>query len=204
MNETLTRALLALARARCSAHEWRVAVALIILQVQARAKLNFDDSDPSEASKIAKITALDVDIVYQTMKELKAHQSDLARQKAFDKLWHALQDAQHPALPAACIHSPTDISTPLRFPVRGGEWFVLREQEYANLCSAYPRLDIDAELHKAHAWLTCNAPRRKTARGMLRFLNGWLSKVHETQVKRDMAHSTNSKLSRAKAAIYGE
>lgn len=40
---------------------------------------------------------------------------------------------------------------------------------------AYPQVDVTAELRKAAAWVTSN--RRKTAKGMPRFINGWLSRT---------------------------
>lgn len=40
----------------------------------------------------------------------------------------------------------------------------------------YPHVAIVAELRKAQRWLLDNADRRKTARGMPRFINGWLAR----------------------------
>jgi hypothetical protein len=40
---------------------------------------------------------------------------------------------------------------------------------------AYPQVDVAAELRKAAAWVTSN--RRKTAKGMPRFVNGWLART---------------------------
>lgn len=50
----------------------------------------------------------------------------------------------------------------------------------AKLKDAYPALDRKAEYMKALAWLEANPARRKTARGMARFLNGWLERAQNS------------------------
>ncbi len=62
--------------------------------------------------------------------------------------------------------------------------FVLKTCEHWQLPQAkldqyrrtYPGKDIGAELRKAGQWLIDNPKRRKTKRGMPKFLNGWLSR----------------------------
>jgi hypothetical protein len=44
---------------------------------------------------------------------------------------------------------------------------------------AYPGVDIIAEFPKIRAWLLSNPTRRKTQRGMARFINNWLSKAQD-------------------------
>lgn len=44
---------------------------------------------------------------------------------------------------------------------------------------AYPSLEIIAECKKANAWLQADPSRRKTAKGMKRFLLGWLSRTQD-------------------------
>lgn len=41
----------------------------------------------------------------------------------------------------------------------------------------YRHLDVEAECRKAWAWLDANPSRLKTARGMKRFLVGWLNRA---------------------------
>lgn len=43
--------------------------------------------------------------------------------------------------------------------------------------SDFPKLDVLAECRKARAWIKANPERRKTARGMSRFLVNWLSRA---------------------------
>ena len=44
---------------------------------------------------------------------------------------------------------------------------------------AYPAVDIKQELHKMAAWLESNPQRKKTGRGIDRFINTWLSKEQD-------------------------
>lgn len=58
---------------------------------------------------------------------------------------------------------------------RGDAW-PLPKRLYEDLARLYPAVDIDATLRAAAAWLVTNKERRKTAGGMPRFINTWLSK----------------------------
>ena len=46
-----------------------------------------------------------------------------------------------------------------------------------DLIIIYGEKTVEQELWKAHAWLEADPQRRKTSRGMGRFLNGWLSRA---------------------------
>lgn len=61
-----------------------------------------------------------------------------------------------------------------------------------DLIIIYGEKTVEQELWKAHAWLEADTHRRKTPRGMGRFLNGWLSRASsmvrtpiKTLLKRD-------------------
>jgi hypothetical protein len=61
-----------------------------------------------------------------------------------------------------------------------------------DLVIIYGEKTVEQELLKAHAWLEADIHRRKTPRGMGRFLNGWLSRASsmvrtpiKTLLKRD-------------------
>jgi len=64
------------------------------------------------------------------------------------------------------------------FPVVGGKEKVwtLPQALLDEYVAAYPALDIPQHLRAARAWLVTNTSRRKTARGMAKFLNGWLER----------------------------
>lgn len=81
-----------------------------------------------------------------------------------------------------------DASTPVaRFPCVGREttWPLLdsQVQEWAEL---YPNLDVLDECRKALAWIQANQGHRKTAKGMPRFLVGWLNRSVERGGRRQV------------------
>lgn len=47
----------------------------------------------------------------------------------------------------------------------------------AELRSAYPKVSLRDELAKARAWCVANPGKRKTARGVGKFLNGWMDRA---------------------------
>ena len=51
----------------------------------------------------------------------------------------------------------------------------------------YPNVDILQELKKMKGWCNANPTKRKTKRGILRFINGWLSR------EQDRPHFNNPK-----------
>jgi hypothetical protein len=78
-------------------------------------------------------------------------------------------DAQKPLLEPIAL---------LTFPCDGQRksWGLSRDQ-IANWSSLYPKLDVLAECRKALAWVESDPSRRKTHRGMTRFLVDWLNRA---------------------------
>ena len=68
----------------------------------------------------------------------------------------------------------------LDFPCVGAvKIWSLKQDDITTWTADYPGLDVLGEARKAHAWLCANPSRRKTPRGMPRFLVGWLSRVSD-------------------------
>ncbi len=62
----------------------------------------------------------------------------------------------------------------------GTKWNPTSEQ-YEQYCDIYGEEKVIAEFKKMEAWLLSNPDKRKTKRGMARFVNGWLSRAGEKQ-----------------------
>ena len=73
----------------------------------------------------------------------------------------------------------TDSPILLEFPTVGkdGTIWCLRRAQAEEWEAAYPNLDVLAECRKALAWLNANPGRRKTVRGMPKFLVLWFSRA---------------------------
>jgi hypothetical protein len=84
-------------------------------------------------------------------------------------------DSSEPGVPAT---EQADARFP-NFPCvgNGSKFWAIDKEMSAELSLAYPGVQVDAEARKAHAWIITNPQRRKTAKGMPRFLNSWLSRA---------------------------
>lgn len=49
------------------------------------------------------------------------------------------------------------------------------------MTTAYPGIDVDAQMRIAVAWCLANKSKRKTPRGMPKFLNGWMERAQNRQ-----------------------
>ncbi len=61
-------------------------------------------------------------------------------------------------------------------PLRDGTEFEVPMDQYAKWVQAYPGVDVRQEFRKMRAWSDANEQRRKTRRGVKRFIVGWLAK----------------------------
>lgn len=71
--------------------------------------------------------------------------------------------------------SPVIISLTLS----GGYEYPVTENVATEYQSLYPGVDVKSELRKMCAWLISNPDRRKTKKGIKRFINSWLSRQQE-------------------------
>lgn len=53
------------------------------------------------------------------------------------------------------------------------------EDQVENWTELFPAVNVMQELRKMKSWLDCNVSKRKTKRGILRFVNSWLSKEQD-------------------------
>lgn len=87
--------------------------------------------------------------------------------------------SQHPPLstppPPAAPPSPAALTFPTVG--QGGARWDLREAKVTEWQALYPGLDILGESRRALAWIEASPERRKTSRGMERFLVAWLNRA---------------------------
>ena len=57
--------------------------------------------------------------------------------------------------------------------------YPIRQAQVDEWSGIYPAVDIMQELRKMAGWLDANPNKRKTARGILRFVNGWLAREQD-------------------------
>lgn len=61
-------------------------------------------------------------------------------------------------------------------PLVTGEQYGITTEDFDTWQSAYPAVDVLGDLKKMRTWLDANPTRRKTARGIKRFIVGWLER----------------------------
>jgi hypothetical protein len=84
-------------------------------------------------------------------------------------------------------------TTTFSFLLKNGTTYNLPTEKLQEYKSTYPGKDVEAELRKAAQWLKDNPNRRKTAKGMPRFLNGWLSRCNNQNSKPTGQQKTETK-----------
>jgi len=60
-----------------------------------------------------------------------------------------------------------------------GSLFEVSDSDVQEWSKIYPAVDIKQELRKMKGWLDANPTRRKTRRGVRRFVNNWLSRTQD-------------------------
>jgi len=76
-----------------------------------------------------------------------------------------------PALPAEPAEPPA-----YTLPTNTGEECPIARQRVEEFVELYPGVDVMQELRKMRGWLISNPAKRKTKKGMMSFVNNWLSK----------------------------
>lgn len=83
----------------------------------------------------------------------------------------------HPIkIPRAETSSPPAV---ICLPLNTGTEFQVLAEAVTEWQSLYPGVDVLQELRKMRGWLLANLRRRKTARGIRKFINAWLSRAQD-------------------------
>ena len=67
--------------------------------------------------------------------------------------------------------------------LKDGTEYTLTENDVQKLEQLYPEVDVRAEIRKMIGWLDASPERRKTRRGIKRFVNGWISRSYDAVQK---------------------
>lgn len=64
-------------------------------------------------------------------------------------------------------------------PLNGGSERKIRLSEVEEWCRLYPAVDVNCEIGKMRGWCLGNSTRRKTVRGVDRFIHSWLARAQD-------------------------
>ena len=76
---------------------------------------------------------------------------------------------------------PEAVSAPpvISLPLNTGEEYSVTAEQFSEWKSLYPAVDIMQQLRNMRGWLLSNPDRRKTKRGISRFVTGWLAREQD-------------------------
>lgn len=67
----------------------------------------------------------------------------------------------------------------VELPLNDGDSYPVTQEQVAEWGSLYPAVDVMQQLRAMKGWLNANPAKRKTRRGILRFVNAWLSREQD-------------------------
>ena len=67
-----------------------------------------------------------------------------------------------------------NVTPPCSLVLKDGQEFVPSTEDLQLWAKTYPGIDVENQLLRMSAWLLANRAKRKTARGIRRFVVGWL------------------------------
>lgn len=72
-----------------------------------------------------------------------------------------------------------NVTPPCSLVLKDGQEFVPSTEDLQLWAKTYPGIDVENQLLRMSAWLLANRAKRKTARGIRRFVVGWLQRSSE-------------------------
>jgi len=82
----------------------------------------------------------------------------------------------------------------MALPLNDGSMWEPTEEQIQNWTAIYPAIDVIQELNAMWGWLDANPTRRKTKRGITRFVNSWLARAQDKGgsplARKDVPHGT--------------
>jgi hypothetical protein len=98
---------------------------------------------------------------------------------ALQRITEACAAARADARERAAVALADDSPEVIRLPLTGGGEAVIRQRLVTELAPLYPAVNIPAQLRAMRGWLLANPTRRKTSRGILRFVTNWLAREQD-------------------------
>ena len=77
------------------------------------------------------------------------------------------------------LGNPASAQTFIALPLIGGVEYQASVDEVTEWKELYPAVDVEQELRKMRGWLLADPKRRKTSRGIKRFVTGWLAREQD-------------------------
>ncbi|MCJ8501029.1 helix-turn-helix domain-containing protein [Desulfatitalea alkaliphila] len=89
----------------------------------------------------------------------------------------ALKEVQSTKSDTKSNTKPTISKNVHSFLLKNGDTFHVGDDAVQELQTAYPGINIESELKKIRSWCFANPDKRKTRKGAMRFVNGWMARA---------------------------
>ena len=92
-----------------------------------------------------------------------------------------------------CEEPETDSPPVIEFPLNDNTSYPISPEQFGRWAELYPAVDVMQELRKMLGWLEANPVKRKTRRGILRFITGWLAKEQDKGPRREAGNRPSAR-----------
>lgn len=113
-----------------------------------------------------------------TQKHFKSTQTTMINNENNDKQCKTMKNKLCPELETSSRQN-TNHDLFIELSLNDGSLFEVSDSDVQEWGKIYPAVDIKQELRKMKGWLDANPTRRKTRRGVRRFVNNWLSRTQD-------------------------
>jgi hypothetical protein len=107
---------------------------------------------------------------------------------SIDKISIEEDSVGNSTVPTAVETMPALISFPTN---KKDEFYHIYEDDVQAYRDLYPNVDIMQELRKMKGWLNANPTKRKTYKGLPRFINNWLAKEQDKPHRQNLAYASD-------------
>ncbi len=133
-----------------------------------------------------------------TQKHFRSTQTTMINNENNDKQCKTMKNKLCPELETSSRQN-TNHDLFIELSLNDGSLFEVSDSDVQEWSKIYPAVDIKQELRKMKGWLDANPTRRKTRRGVRRFVNNWLSRTQDQGGTRPNALKQNRKSFRTAA-----
>lgn len=138
-----------------------------------------------------------------TQKHFKSTQTTMINNENNDKQCKTMKNKLCLELEASSTQN-TNHALFIELSLNDDSLFAISDSDVQEWSKLYPAVDIKQELRKMKGWLDANPTKRKTRRGVKRFVNNWLSRTQDQGGTRGYvadASSTNKDYSKSEDSI---
>ncbi len=102
-----------------------------------------------------------------------------------------------------CIHNVSKVETQVRLDkysidkysilLVNDEEYIINQELFNSFKDTYKFINVEEEILKIQSWCLSNPTKRKTRKGALRFVNGWLNRANDQKMDKQSSNQKNVK-----------